>query len=81
MSDVHKQIVDHLTPMVGESTASNMLRHYCARMQMTAEAITESHLPELADAMKPMLAVWLGSMGAARVAEEIARLGKGAIAR
>jgi hypothetical protein len=75
---MHQQIVDHLRPMLGEATAANLLRHYCARMRMSIEELQPSHLPELAEAMKPMLAVWLGSAGAARVAQELARLGRGA---
>jgi hypothetical protein len=78
---MQREIVEHLTPMLGESTASNLLRHYCARMHMSADELTEGHLQELADAMKPMLAVWLGSVGAARVAQELAHLGKGAVVR
>jgi hypothetical protein len=76
MAEIHKQIVGFLTPMLGEVTASNMLRHYCAKMQMSPEALSKSHLSDLADAMKPMLAVWLGSAGADRVAREITQLEK-----
>jgi hypothetical protein len=47
-------------------------------MNMSAESITVSHLPELASAMRPMLAVWLGSTGAAQVADEIAQMERGA---
>jgi hypothetical protein len=71
---MHQQIVDYLKPMLGEATANNLLRHYCARMKMSMEEITPSHIPDLASAMKPMLAVWLGSAGAARTAEELRRL-------
>jgi hypothetical protein len=78
---MHKQIVDYLTPVLGEATASNMLRHYCAKMRMPAEDLTAGHLPEIAEAMKPMLAVWLGSAGAARVALEISQLGRGVAAK
>jgi hypothetical protein len=81
MTDIHKRIVDHLTPMLGEATASNILSHYCARMHMSAQELGASHLSDLSEAMKPMLAVWLGSAGADRVAREIAQLGKGAVAR
>lgn len=61
--------------MLGQETASNLLKHYCARMNLPVDAIQIGHLPELADSMKPMLAVWLGSAGAARVSDEIAHLG------
>jgi hypothetical protein len=75
---LHKKIIDYLTPLLGEATANNLLRHYCVRMNMSAESITVSHLPELASAMRPMLAVWLGSTGAAQVADEIAQMERGA---
>jgi len=78
---VHKQIIDYLTPLLGEATANNLLKHYCIRMNMPAESITVSHLPDLASAMRPMLAVWLGSAGAAQVADEIAHMGRGAASR
>jgi hypothetical protein len=75
---MQQQIVEYLKPMLGEATANNLLRHYCARLHMSVEEIKPSHLSDLASAMKPMLAVWLGTAGAARVAQEIALLGKGA---
>ncbi|HEV8483174.1 MAG TPA: hypothetical protein VGV87_06425 [Blastocatellia bacterium] len=75
---MHQQIVQYLTPMLGEATANNLLKHYCARMCMPIEEIGPGHLSDLANAMKPMLAVWLGSAGAARLAQELAELGQGA---
>jgi len=78
---MHQQIVNYLTPMLGEATATNLLRHYCLKMRMSFEDVTPQHLPELANAMQPMLAVWLGSKGAIRVAEEIAQLARGASTR
>jgi hypothetical protein len=73
---MHKQLIDYLTPLLGQETAANMLKHYCARMNLAFEDLQASHLPEIAVAMKPMLAVWLGSTGATQVAEEIAKLGR-----
>jgi hypothetical protein len=67
--------------MLGEATAQNMIKHYCTRMRLSAEDLMAQHLRELADSMRPMLAVWLGSAGAARVAEEIAQLARGANSR
>ena len=78
---MHQQIVNYLTPMLGEATATNLLRHYCVKMRMSVEEVTPQHLPDLASAMRPMLAVWLGSAGAMRVAGEIARLARGANTR
>lgn len=78
---MHEQIVSYLTPMLGEATASNLLKHYCVKMRMSVEEIAPQHLPELANAMRPMLAVWLGSSGAMRVAEDIAQLARGAKTR
>jgi hypothetical protein len=75
---MHKTVVNYLTPILGEATAQNLIRHYCIRMRMSADDLMAQHLRELADAMRPMLAVWLGSAGAARVAEEIAQLARGA---
>jgi hypothetical protein len=72
---MHQQLLNYLTPMVGETTAANLLKHYCARMKLQVEQIDPRHLPVLADSMRPMLAVWLGSAGAARVAGQIAQLG------
>ena len=77
MKQMHEKIVEYLTPTLGEATANNLLRHYCARMRMPIEEIRPSHLSDLASAMRPMLAVWLGSAGATRLAQEIAELGKG----
>jgi hypothetical protein len=74
---MHQIIVDYLTPMLGEATANNLLRHYCVRMRMSVDDLAPQHLPELADAMRPMLAVWLGSAGATRVAGELVQLGRG----
>lgn len=73
---MHKHLMNYLTPMLGEATAANMLKHYCARMNLAVEGLQASHLPDLAVSMKPMLAVWLGSTGAAQVADEIAQLGR-----
>jgi hypothetical protein len=74
---MHQTIVDYLTPILGEATAQNLIRHYCIRMRMSVEDVRAQHLGELADAMRPMLAVWLGSEGASRVSEEIAQLARG----
>ena len=76
---MHNELLRYLTPVLGEATAENMLKHYCARLNIPVDDIKETDLPELAVSMKPMLAVWLGSAGASRVAEEIARLGKGGV--
>lgn len=81
MTTTHQQIVNYLTPMLGEATAANLLRHYCVKMRMSFEDVTPQHLPELAKAMRPMLAVWLGSKGAVRVSEEIAQLARGVNSR
>ena len=78
MTATHQQVVDYLAPMLGEATATNLLRHYCIKMRMASEEVTPQHLPELAKAMRPMLAVWLGSAGAMRVADELAQLARGA---
>ncbi|HJZ67389.1 MAG TPA: hypothetical protein VKF81_04520 [Blastocatellia bacterium] len=78
---MHEQIVSYLTPVLGEATANNLLKHYCVKMRLSVEEVTPQHLPELANAMRPMLAVWLGSAGAMRVAEDIAQLAKGTKAR
>ena len=75
---MHKEIINYLTPMLGEATAANLVKHYCVKMSLSPDDIKPSQLPELADAMRPMLAVWLGSPGAARVAQEIAQLRRGA---
>jgi hypothetical protein len=71
VESTHKKIVEYLTPMLGETTANNLLRHYCARMGMPIEDIQPGHLSDLAGAMEPMLAVWLGSAGATRLAQEM----------
>jgi len=73
--------MQYLTPMLGQETANNLLKHYCVRMKIAPEDIQPSHLPDLAASMRPMLAVWLGSSGAARVSAEIAQLGRRAIAK
>ena len=78
---MHEQIVSYLTPMLGEATASNLLKHYCAKMRLSVEDVAPQHLPDLANAMRPMLAVWLGSAGAMRVAEDITQLARGTKAR
>ena len=76
-----KQIMQYLTPMLGEATAANMLKHYCARMKIAREDIQASQMPDLAAAMRPMLAVWLGSAGAEQVSAELAQLGRKAAGR
>ncbi len=63
--------------MLGEATAANLLRHYCLKMRMPVEDINRDQLPQLAEAMRPMLAVWLGSEGATRVAQELRQLETG----
>ena len=60
--------------MIGQTTAANLLRHYCVKMLISVEDIHQDQLPQLAEAMRPMLAVWLGSEGAAQVAWELRRL-------
>jgi hypothetical protein len=76
MTATYEQIVGYLTPILGETTATNLLRHYCVKMRMSFDDVMPQHLPELASAMQPMLAVWLGSAGALQVAHEIAQLAK-----
>ncbi len=71
-----QEIINCLAPMLGTTTAKNLLTHYCAKLKIRAEDLTADHLPELARAIKPMLAVWLGSAGAAQLAEQVARLGR-----
>jgi hypothetical protein len=78
---MYQELIRYLTPILGEATAINMLKHYCARTDLSAEEIKPAHLPELSRAMRPMLAVWLGSLGATRVSDEIAQLGRGTAAR
>jgi hypothetical protein len=75
---MHEQILGYLAPVLGEATAKNLLKHYCIQMHISLEDISPSRVPELAKAMRPMLAVWLGTAGALRASEEIVRLGKGA---
>ena len=75
---MHERILGYLAPVLGEATARNLLKHYCIQMRIPLEDITPSRVPELANAMRPMMAVWLGTAGALRASEEIARLGKGA---
>jgi hypothetical protein len=73
---MHEQLMQYLTPMLGQATASNMLKHYRVRMKVSPDELRPGDLPDLASSMRPMLAVWLGSAGAARVADEIADLGR-----
>lgn len=74
---MHEQIVSYLSPLLGEATAKNLLKHYCIKMKISAEDISATILPEFADAMRPMMAIWLGSEGAQHASQEIAKLGKG----
>jgi hypothetical protein len=74
---LHEKISGFLSPLLGEATTRNLLKHYCLKMQISPENITPNQVQELADAMRPMMAVWLGSAGALQAAQEIARLGKG----
>jgi hypothetical protein len=76
VNSMHEQLMQYLTPMLGQATASNMLKHYCVRMKVSPDELRPGDLPDLASSMRPMLAVWLGSAGAARVADEIADLGR-----
>jgi len=78
---VYRTLTEYLSPMLGESTAVNLLKHYCVKMKINVEDISAKDLPDLATSMKPMLAVWLGSAGAARVSEEIAHMGGKAAAK
>jgi len=75
---MHERILGYLSPVLGEATARNLLKHYCIKMHIALEEITPGQVPDLATAMRPMMAVWLGTAGALRASEEIARLGKGA---
>jgi hypothetical protein len=75
---MYERILGYLAPVLGEATAKNLLKHYCIQMRISMEDISPSRVPELANAMRPMMAVWLGTAGALRASEEIARLGKGA---
>jgi hypothetical protein len=74
---MHERILGYLAPVLGEATARNLLKHYCIKMHIAVEEITPSQVPDLANAMRPMMAVWLGTAGAMRASEEIARMGKG----
>jgi hypothetical protein len=74
---MHERILGYLAPVLGEATARNLLKHYCIKMHIAVDEITPSQVPELANAMRPMMAVWLGTAGALRASEEIARMGKG----
>jgi len=78
---MHQELIQYLTPMLGQATAANLLTHYCSRMKISIDEITPGHLHDLADAMRPMLAVWLGTTGATQVAKEIVEMGKGAASR
>lgn len=78
---MREKILEYLSPVLGEATSKNLLMHYCIKMNIDAEKITPEMLPELANAMRPMMAVWLGTTGAQSVAQEIANLGKGVDAK
>lgn len=74
---MYEQIVSYLSPLLGEATAKNLLKHYCIKMKISLDEISIQRLPEIADAMRPMMAVWLGSEGALNASQDIVRLGKG----
>ena len=76
---MYEEILGYLSPVLGETTARNLLQHYCIKMRISVDEISQATLPELASAMRPMMAVWLGTAGATRVSEEIARLGEGVL--
>ena len=76
---MHEQIVNYLSPLLGEATAKNLLKHYCIKMKISLDDISAGRLPEIADAMRPMMAIWLGSAGALQASQEIAKLGKGVV--
>jgi len=78
---MQQELMSYLTPMLGQVTAANLIKHYCARMKKSVEDLKPADLPDLAQSMQPMLAVWLGSTGAARVSDEIAQLGSKAVPR
>lgn len=78
---MYEQIINYLSPLLGEATSKNLLKHYCIKMRISTEEISATILPQIADAMRPMMAVWLGSEGAMRASQEIIKLGKGAIIR
>lgn len=78
---IHEHIIRYLSPLLGEATAKNLLTHYCVKMRISMQDLSVSNLQEVADAMRPMMAVWLGSEGARRAAQEIAKLGKGVTVR
>lgn len=72
---IYEHIIRHLSPLLGEATAKNLLTHYCVKMRISIEDLSANNLPEVATAMRPMMAVWLGSEGASRASQEIANLG------
>ena len=61
---MHEKILGYLAPVLGEATARNLLKHYCIQMHIPIDNIAPSRVPELASAMRPMMAVWLGTAGA-----------------
>ncbi len=74
---MYEQIVSYLSPLLGEATAKNLIKHYCIKMKISKDDISANTLPEIAAAMRPMMAVWLGSEGAMHASQEISRLSKG----
>ena len=50
---MYEKILSYLSPVLGEATAKNLLKHYCLQMHLAVEEIPPGRVPELANAMRP----------------------------
>jgi hypothetical protein len=77
MEDLFERVIGILRPYVGAATALASVKMFLHRARLAPTEIRLEHLPEIADTLKPGLAVFVGRARAEDLAQTIRDLVKG----
>jgi len=76
MSIAPKKIINYLAPLLGQFTAANAVEVFSRQVGLDPKQLSEAEVAALADALKPMLRIFVGSEKTEQIAQEIIRLGE-----
>jgi hypothetical protein len=70
----YKQMVDILSPFLGNIMAQGAVMSQCKKIDISPEKITKGDISKLAEGMKKALIVFVGTDGAQSITERITRI-------
>lgn len=74
ISNVAEQVAEHLSPYLGPFNAGVAVKTFSQRaLKQSADSLTVAQLPDLLEALRPMLHTMVGSASAEALLSEIQR--------